>query len=390
MPPKTNATSRSPITAALDRFAAFFKDRAAAHGIVGASLRVVGLDAALRHVSFGLKDRATAAVVDDATIYHWASITKTLTGIGIMQLRDRGKLSLDDSILEYVPELQAVHNSFGPMSAITIRQILSHTAGFRASTWPFGGDKDWHPFEPAEWSQLSAMLPYTEVEFAPGTKYGYSNPGVVYLGRVVERISGEPWETYTDKNILRPLGMSMAFFDHAPYHLLPDRSHSYTASKGRVEEARFDFDTGITVSNGGLNAPLGDMEKYLRFLLGHAETEAGAAVLARASLEEMWKPVARVEENAADRVDMGLCFFIEKRGSRRLIGHSGGQNGFVSHLYLDPAARAGYVVSFNTDATGDAPVPNTRNLDAEVREFFVASVAPVLEAGASTPSKAKP
>jgi CubicO group peptidase (beta-lactamase class C family) len=152
-----------------------------------------------------------------------------------------------------------------------------------------------------------------------------------------------------------------------------------------MEEGRFDFDTGITVSNGGLNAPLGDMEKYVRFLLGHAETEAGARVLARASLEEMWKPVALVETVGEDRVDMGLCFFIEKRGTRRLIGHSGSQNGFISHLYLDPAAHAGYVVSFNTDATDEVPVPNTRKLDAEVREFFVAKVAPVLEAAALAP-----
>lgn len=371
---------------ALDRFSVFFKERSAAHGIVGASLRVVGLDGVLRHVSFGLKDRATAAPVDEATIYHWASITKTLTGIAILQLRDRGRLSLDDSILKYVPELSAAHNPFGPMSAITLRQILSHTAGFRSGTWPFGGDKDWHPFEPTEWSQLVAMMPYTEVEFAPGERYSYSNPGIIYLGRVIEKLSGEPWETYVDKNILRPLGMSRAFFDHAPYHLLGDRSHSYTFSKGKMEEGRFDFDTGITVSNGGLNAPLGDMEKYIRFLLGRAGSPEGEAVLSRASLQEMWKPVALVETAGEDRVDMGLCFFIEKRGGRRLIGHSGGQNGFISHLYLDPAARAGYAVSFNTDAVDDVPVPNTRKLDAEVREFFVAHVAPVLEARPSAPA----
>ena len=390
MKSKKDPGAASPATEALDRFATFFRERSAAHGIVGASLRVVGFDGPLRHVSFGLENRATAAPVDEATIYHWASITKTLTGIAILQLRDRGKLSLDDPILQYLPELSAVHNPFGPMNAITIRQILSHTAGFRAGTWPFGGDKDWHPFEPTDWSQLVAMLPYTEVEFAPGSKYSYSNPGIIYLGRVVEKISGEPWETYTDKNILRPLGMTLSFFDRAPYHLVEDRSHSYSVSKGKMEEGRFDFDTGITVSNGGLNAPLGDMEKYVRFLLGHAETGIGARVLARASIEEMWKPVALVEAAGEDRVDMGLCFFIERRGKRRLIGHSGSQNGFISHLYLDPAARAGYVVSFNTDATDDVPVPNTRKLDAEVREFFVASVAPALEAPASAPApKAK-
>ena len=383
----------SPKDAVLKRFSAFFKERSAAHGIVGASLRVLPSGAASVHTSFGFKDRATGALADEATIYHWASITKTMTAIAILQLRDRGRLSLEDPILKYVPELAAVHNPFGPMSAITLRQLLSHTAGFRAGTWPFGGDKPWHPHEPSDWSQLVAMMPYTEVEFAPGSKYSYSNPGMVYLGRVIEILAAEPWEIYVQKNILTPLGMTRAFFDRAPYHLLNDRSHSYWFSKGRREEARFDFDTGITVSNGGLNAPLGDMEAYLRFLLGEAKTKEAAGVLKRSSVEEMWTPLALVETVGEDRVDMGLCFFIEKRGSRKLIGHSGSQNGFISHLYLDPRARAGYVVSFNTDATDDVAVPNTRKLDAEVREFFVANVAGVLEAAAAAapaPAKARP
>ena len=378
-------TAPSPKDAALKRFSAFFKERSTAHGIVGASLRVVPLGAPSVHTSFGLKDRATGASADEATIYHWASITKTMTGIAILQLRDRGRLSLDDPILRHVPELAAVHNSFGPMTAITLRQLLSHTAGFRAGTWPFGGDKPWHPHEPAEWSQLVAMMPYTAVEFAPGSKYSYSNPGIVYLGRVIETLAGEPWEVYVQKNILTPLGMTRTFFDRAPYHLLNDRSHSYWFSKGKLEEARFDFDTGITVSNGGLNAPLGDMEAYVRFLLGDAKTKEAEGVLKRSSLEEMWTPVAPVETVGEDRVDMGLCFFIEKRGTRKLIGHSGSQNGFISHLYLDPLARAGYVVSFNTDATDDLAVPNSRKLDAEMREFFVANVAGALEAAAAAP-----
>ena len=385
-----SATPVTPVTQqALERFEAFFKERAASIGVVGASLRVVGGSGALRHVSFGLKDREAKTPVDEATIYHWASITKTLTGIAILQLRDRGKLSLDDPIVKHVPELAAVHNPFGPMSAITLRQLLSHTAGFRAGTWPFGGDEPWHPFEPTDWSQLVAMFPYTKVEFAPGSKYSYSNPGIVYLGRTIEKISGEGWETYVEKNILRPLGMTRAFFDRAPYHLVKDRSHSYRLSKGKVEEQPFDFDSGITVSNGGLNAPLGDMEKYVRFLLSHPETDAAASVLSRPSLEEMWTPGALVEENATDRVNIGLCFFVERRGARLLIGHSGSQAGFISHLYLDRAADAGYLVSFNTEATDDEPGPNTRKVDAEIREFWVATVAPAIEKDRRAPVHGK-
>ena len=119
----------------------------------------------------GLQDRATGQPVDRDTIFHWASITKTFTGVAIMQLRDRGLFSLDDPVVKYVPELREVHNPFGDIAQVTIRQLMSHSGGFRAGTWPWGGDQPWHPFEPTRWTQLVAMMPYTELQFRPGTKY---------------------------------------------------------------------------------------------------------------------------------------------------------------------------------------------------------------------------
>ena len=63
---------------------------------------------------------------------------------------------------------------------------------------PWGGDKPWHPFEPPAWEQVAAMMPYTEILFPPGSKYSYSNPGVIFLGRTIEKLSGDPFETYID------------------------------------------------------------------------------------------------------------------------------------------------------------------------------------------------
>ncbi len=250
------------------RAVAFYRSQLEQHGIVGSSLLVMKDGAIAGEAVDGLMDRDAKRAVDRDTIFHWASITKTFTAIAIMQLRDRGLLTLDDPIVKYVPELEKVHNPFGKMSTITIRHLLSHSSGFRNGTWPYGGDKDWHPFEPPTWKQLDAMMPYTEILFAPGSKFSYSNPGIVYLGMTIERLTNEDYEMYVTKNVLSPLGMSRAFFDRAPVHLLKDRSHSYTLTDDGLKEARFDFDTGITVSNGGLNAPLSDMAKYLAFLDG--------------------------------------------------------------------------------------------------------------------------
>jgi CubicO group peptidase (beta-lactamase class C family) len=348
--------------------------------VAGSSLMVVRGGEIVARENRGLQDRARNVAVSNDTIYHWASITKTFTGIAIMQLRDRGLLSLDDPVVKYVPELRLAHDPFGDISQVRIRHLMSHSAGFRASTWPWGGDKPWHPFEPTTWEQIVAMMPYTDVQFAPGSKYSYSNPGVIFLGRIIELLSGDDYEVYVTKNILMPLGMRSTFFDRAPYYLLPHRSHSYFVDDAGPREARFDFDTGITVSNGGLNAPFDDMAKYLAFLIGDERRRAEYDVLLkRSSLEEMWTPQIRATEGEGVNgieSQAGLSFFIERYGPVELIGHSGDQNGFISHLYLHRPSRTAWLISMNTDtaASRDGARPSSRQVDSAVRDLMLKHV----------------
>jgi CubicO group peptidase (beta-lactamase class C family) len=349
-------------------------------GIVGSSLMLVRDGRILVRQNEGYQDLDRKVPVDDETIYHWASITKTFTGIAIMQLRDRGLLSLDDPVVKYVPELRVVHDPFGDVSDIRIRHLMSHSAGFRAPTWPWGGDKPWHPFEPTKWEQLVAMLPYTNLEFAPGSKYSYSNPGVIFLGRIIELLSDDDYEMYVTKNILMPLGMHQTFFDRAPYSLVAHRSHSYFRDAAGIREARFDFDTGITVSNGGLNSPFGDMARYLSFLIGDEQRRAEYdVVLKRSSLEEMWTPQIRAtsgEGTNGSESQAALSFFIERYGHVELVGHSGDQNGFLSHLYIHRPSRTAWLIAFNTDVTPstDHARPGTREVDLAVRDLILRNV----------------
>lgn len=241
-------------------FKTFYEQGNRKNGIVGSSFMLIQDGQVIAQEFFGLANQEKQQPVDESTIYHWASITKTFTGIAIMQLRDRGLLKLEDPIIKYVPELKAAHNPFGQMSDITIKHLMTHSAGFRGATWPWGGDKAWQPHEPTEWSQLVAMMPYTEILFKPGSKFSYSNPGIIFLGRVIEQLSGDSFEVYVDKNIFKPLEMYRSYFDATPYHLLKNRSASYWLKEGKLAPARFDADTGITVSNGGLNAPLPDSQ----------------------------------------------------------------------------------------------------------------------------------
>jgi CubicO group peptidase (beta-lactamase class C family) len=368
-------------------FKTFYEQAMRKNGIVGSGFMLVQDRDVIAQEFFGFADIEKQDPVDEDTIFHWASITKTFTGVAIMQLRDRGLLKLDDPIIKYLPELKDVHDPFGDMSEVTIRQLMSHTAGFRAATWPWSGAGDWRPFEPQHWSQLVATMPYTEILFKPGSKFSYSNLGIVFLGRVIELLSKEDYEVYIDKNIFKPLKMHKSYFDATPPHLLKHRSHSYYLKDGALTPAKFDADTGVTVSNGGLNSPLDDMVKYIGFLMGDDKKQGDYdLVLKRSSLEEMFKPQIAIEPGTLiepegqNRKDaMGLTFFIEDNFGQHFIGHSGTQNGFITHFYLQPVTRIAYIIAFNTQATATEKdsSQDTRRLDREIKDHLFQRIFPL-------------
>lgn len=356
--------------AQIEAFHAKFDAALKQHGVVGGGFAFVHGTGPATEYFYGEARNDTHARVDVDTAYNWASITKTMTAIAILQLRDRGRLSLDDPAVRYVPELGQVHDTFGPVDEITIRHLLTHSAGFRNPTWPWDCDDakncDWQPFEPTKWMQVAAMLPYTHVAFKPGSRWSYSNLGYVFLGQIIERLSGDDFEVYVDKNILKPLGMTASYFDRAPYFLEGHAAGSYLRAGAKLTAQPFDFDTGITTSNSGLKAPVADMEKYARFLIGDAGNPVYAVVLKRSSLEEAWKgvvPVANAGEADTPytsgphgaRPMMGLGFFVMEAAGRRYVYHDGDQGGFSSELLIDPAGGSASILAVNTTDTGDRP-----------------------------------
>lgn len=360
-----------------------YKNLVSDAGIIGSSFYLIKDGAVTNSEHYGLADRQSNTPVDAHTIFHWASITKTFTGIAIMQLRDRGLLKLDDPVINYLPELKKVHNPYGSIGMITIRHLLSHSAGFRASTWPWGGQEDWHPYEPTTWEQLVAMLPYTNIQFEPGSRYSYSNPGIIFLGRIIEELSGEDIEVYLDKNILKPLGMYHSYFDHTPYHLLKHRSNNYYIRKGKLIENGRDFDTGITVSNGGLNAPIPDMVRYLNFLLDMGEKDNYSYMLKRSSLEEMWQIEHSIGKTGNIQENIGLAYFIldyknSAGTTKRFIGHTGSQRGFQSFFYIHPPSGSAAILVMNTDvfidSSSDQTFSQTRRILFQMREEVFSNV----------------
>jgi CubicO group peptidase (beta-lactamase class C family) len=367
---KISSPQTPPHSSAIESFRPHFQSTLHQHGIIGGGFALVHGSAPEETLAVGEMNAESHQPISAATAYNWASITKTMTAIAILQLRDRGKLSLDDPAVRYIPELREVHNQFGPIDTITIRHLLTHSAGFRNTTWPWDCDDssncDWQPFEPAKWSQVAAMLPYTHIAFAPGSRWSYSNPGYVFLGQIIERLSGDDFEVYIDKNILKPLGMTESYFDRAPYFLESHVSASYLRAGSKLTPQPFNFDTGITTSNSGLKAPVTNMARYLRFLIGDPGNALYEVVLKRSSLEEAWTGVLPVAEpgqpptaytagaNGAPPM-MGLGFFILKSGSHRYIYHDGDQGGFSSEMLIDPADHCASILVVNTTDTGAPP-----------------------------------
>lgn len=369
---KMNAQNNR-LSAKFNQFKAFYESELKKNEIVGSSFVLLKDNKILAENVYGFQNLEKNQKTDENTIYHWASNTKPFTGIAIMQLRDLRLLKLDDPVTKYLPELEKVHNPFGKMSEITIRNLMNHTAGFRNSTFPYKNGKDWQPFEPTEYAQVEAMLPFAEILFKPGTKYSYSNLGIVFLGQIIERISGDDYEVYVDKNILKPLEMYRSYFDRTPYHLLKYRSHSYYIENGKRTTGRFDADSGITVSNSGLNSPIPDMVKYLNFLIGDdGKKEIYDEILKRSSLEEMFRPTISApldaNGNSGFSTDIGLIFFIDKENDEIYLGHGGDQNGFISYIEFNPKKRTASILVFNTNLILPENTPPEKDMIGKLRK----------------------
>lgn len=352
--------------------------------VTGAGIMVLRDGNLVSRHEFGFANRAQDKPITERTIFHYGSITKTLTAVAIMQLRDRGRLSLDDHLIRYIPELRTVHDPYGAIDKITIRMLLSHSAGFQNPTWPYKEGKPWEPFEPTTWNQLVAMMPYQELLFEPGSRYGYSNPGFIYLARIIEQITGDSWEVYVQKNIFAPLGMTHSYFGVTPYYLQSDRSHNYTRMKDAngvetVHDNGAEFDPGITIPNGGWNAPLTDLAIWLSFLTNAAHKDVETQkrydiVLKHSTLEEMWQPLYPTMSTmpAGWSESIGLSFFVVRRGGLTLIGHTGSQAGFLAFIYFNPANGKAVVAALNTNS--DLPPSKEKSAFAAVRDASFALI----------------
>jgi CubicO group peptidase (beta-lactamase class C family) len=379
----SETSNPSDVASAFDAAVQTYESEMRSEGVVGGLVYLLGRNGTVARRYFGNANLEPRFAVDDKTIVHWASVTKTFTAVAIMQLVERGLLKLDAPIVRFVPELYEAYNPFGPMEAITIEHLLSHASGLRGASWPWetdAGDKARTPtqHEPRSWSDIVALMPYTSIAFVPGSKASYSNLGYVLLGRVVERLSGDSIGVYIDKNILRPLQMYESYVDPTPFRLRSRRAGSFTKRDDKLVSNDREFATGITAANGGLNGTADDMARFAQTLMGN-----GTPVLETVTRQNMLRARQPFDNDKRRRVEVGLGFFISTEtnasgATRASFGHSGFQLGHRSAIFMSPTGDYGFLFWANT-ARAKGGNPSASRL----RERLVDTVFPLMFGGRS-------
>lgn len=227
--------------------------------VPSASLLVIKDGKAVLRKSYGLAVLESHEAATPETNYRLASVTKQFTAAGILLLSDRGRLSLDDRVRRWLPELNAAHD------AITIRQLLDHS----------GGLIDYEDLMPADATDqisdagvLKLLAAEPRSYFPPGTSYRYSNGGYVLLGLIIERASGQALPDFLRQNIFQPLGMTHTLLYQRGGPDVPHRAYGYSEENGhwtRTDQSP----TSATRGDGGIYSSIDDMAKWDAALYDH-------------------------------------------------------------------------------------------------------------------------
>jgi serine-type D-Ala-D-Ala carboxypeptidase/endopeptidase len=331
------------MTTAFAQIDAAYAAFAQKHNIPGIVAGVVQ-DGRLVHVTaLGLADIEAGRRTTPATAFRIASMTKSITALAILSLRDQGRLALDAPLTQYVPQFAAVTPATRDSPAVTVRHLLSHVAGFVTDDpW---GDRVLG-MTPAA---LDALMATGKLfARAPGLAFKYSNLGYALLGRVLTNVGGEPYQAFVRRTILRPLGMMRTTFD--AFEAARDDfawGHRFDQEKWSRERLEPDGEVGAM---GGLATTAADYARYVAFLLDAwpARDDPETGPVRRATVREtslfhappFLPDVVDGRAAPATAYGYGLVNSVDPKIGRG-IHHSGGLPGYGSHMLFLPQAGLG-------------------------------------------------
>ena len=320
----------------------------------------------------GYSNLAENIPANNQSAFHIASMTKSFTAMAILKLRDEGKLKLDDPVYLYIPEMKGQKYPSADASEITVRNLLTHGAGFPE-------DNPWGDRQLGKTDQDLVSLIKKGISFSnnPGLKYEYSNLGFTMLGYIIKRVSGQSFQTYITENILKPLGMRHTYWE---YSQVPAKElvHGYRLVNEKWIEQPF-LHSGAYGAMGGMITTLEDFSKYLAFQLSAwpPRNDAETGPVKRSSLREMQFPwnmyalTSQYKYPGSSACPTVLAYGYGLRWSREcndrvFVGHGGGLPGFGCNWRIMPDYGIG-VVSFSNLTYAPMSVVNTQALDTLVQ-----------------------
>lgn len=304
------------------------------HVTPGLSIAVVRGQETVWARGFGYANVATEVPATPETVYAVGSITKLFTATMLMQLRDAGKLRLDDPVQKYVPDV-AVPRRHPDAPPISFRHLVTHTAGLPKDA-PLGY---WAGFDFPSAQQVIDSLARSDQPFPPGTQWKYSNYGFALLGYTLSRIADQPWETYIQEHILDPLGMTSSA-PRLTERFLPVTATGYARPVDGWPPAAFPHvDIGGIGFGGSLHSSVLDMARFIAEQLNPAPR-----LLKRSTIEEM----QRIQWLNPDwQSGNGIPWAMRHTALGTRIGHGGGVYGFTCQVQLAPADALGVAVFTN-------------------------------------------
>lgn len=265
-------------------------------------------------------------------LFRIASITKIFVAALVIKLSETGELSLDDTLSRFLPD-------FPNAEKITIRQLLSHTAGV-SDQIPVGSEQPGFSRRDVDTSTLVREIAKRPPLFAPGSNQAYSNAGYILLGAVIEKVTGKPWYTALEERLLKPLGLKNTTYGLAA-KLLPRRVAGYTTATPDHLPANASFISMTTpASAGALVSTLDDLRRWMRYLID-------GRIINKAVLEQMITPATLSRGESANPYGLGM--YIWHIRGETMIGHTGQINGFASVLTYLPSCDITIIALGNDD-----------------------------------------
>jgi len=308
--------------------------------IPGVALAVIEGGKIVREQGYGFRDEGRVEPVTPATLFQAASVSKPVAALGALRLVEEGRISLDEDINSKLRSWRVPDNHFTKNHPVTLRLILSHSAGLTVDGFP--GYRVGSPI-PSLLQILDgrppANTPPVRVDQIPGSKWRYSGGGYLVMQQMMIDVTGQSFADYMQDAVLRPLGMSSSTFAQPLPESLANRAATgFTDAPRRPVEGRWHIKPELAA--GGLWTTAGDLA---RFLLGIQRSLAGTSnpVISQSMTRQML---------TKQKEDSGLGFFLGGDDPPR-FGHNGSNPGFnaVTLALCDSGEGAVFLMNANTD-----------------------------------------